>query len=112
MGEMKTSSSIDRQITPIVETIVRTYHPEKIVLFGSLAAGHRRTARDIDLLVVKRTKKNPWARLAELDRWLDHQVPIDVLVYTPAEVGRYLKRGDEFFRTVMRAGRVVYEKAA
>ena len=109
---MRVSKNLPDHLAPIVETIVRGYQPEKIILFGSLVSGRGHRARDIDLLVIKRTKKNPWERLAELDRWLDHRIPTDVLGYTPTEVARYVGSGDDFLGTVMRRGRVVYEKAS
>lgn len=102
----------DGQIASLVQVIVRAYRPEKVILFGSRASGHVHKGSDLDFLVIKRTQKNPWERAAELDQWLDHHVPIDVLIYTPAEVEQRLRIGDDFLRTVMRTGRTLYEKAS
>ena len=66
---------------------LKDYQPEKIILYGSAARGE--SAKDIDLLVIKKTKKNYFSRLQEInqryiDRWqLD--VPLDLTVYTPDE---------------------------
>lgn len=45
---------------------LKPLHPEKIILFGSYAKGGTRANSDIDLLIIKRTKKG---RLIELPKF-------------------------------------------
>lgn len=98
------------EIRRIVKSIVKNYKPEKIILFGSLARGDFRRARDMDLLVIKRTGKDPWQRLYEVDRYIEHKVPIDILVYTPREIRQRLRMNDFFVRDITRKGKVLYAK--
>jgi predicted nucleotidyltransferase len=53
-----------KEMQRIVTQISHKYSPEKIILFGSLASGRAADASDIDLLVIKKTDKNPWQRTA------------------------------------------------
>jgi predicted nucleotidyltransferase len=100
----------DIELDKIVASIGANYQPEKIILFGSLAEGTASGESDIDLLVIKETDKNPWDRSAEVDRYVDHQVPVDILVYTPAEIAGRLSVNDLFIKDICTRGKVIYEK--
>ena len=99
-----------KEMQRIVTQISRNYAPEKIILFGSLASGRAEDARDIDLLVIKKTDKNPWQRTREVNRLFDHSVPIDLLVYTPEEIIARIEMNDFFILDIMEHGKVVYER--
>lgn len=101
---------LDTELDKIVASIGANYQPEKIILFGSLAEGTASEESDIDLLVIKETDKNPWDRSAEVDRYVDHHVPVDILVYTPAEVAGRLAVNDLFIKDIFSRGKVIYEK--
>ena len=103
-------TNISRQIQKIVRAIVKGYQPEKVILYGSSAFGKMTPDSDVDFLVIKETKKNPWVRLLEVDRYIDHAVPIDVLVYTPHEIEKRLSYGDYFIEDIMKTGKVLYAK--
>ena len=102
--------SLRNELEKIVHSIEINYHPEKIVLYGSLAAGRETEGSDIDILVIKDTDKDPWSRTAEIDQFIDHQAPIDVLVYTSGEIKERLKMQDFFIKDILENGKVVYEK--
>lgn len=100
---------------------IKAYKPEKVILFGSSVYGQFRKGSDsdIDLLVIKKTQKPPQKRIEEVlellypKKWYlseTNNFPIDVLVYTPAEVEREWKLGDFFIEEILRKGKVVYEK--
>jgi predicted nucleotidyltransferase len=101
---------LDEELKRIVMNIRTGYKPEKIILFGSSAGKRIKRGSDIDLLVIKKTLKNPWARIAEVDRHIDHNVPLDLLVYTPKEIEDRLKMNDFFIKDVMEKGKVLYER--
>jgi len=91
---------------------LKLYRPEKIILYGSLARGE--AANDIDLLVIKKTKKNYFDRLREinqryLDRWRSG-IPVDLTVYTPAEFALAKREKRAFIDQVEKYGQVVYQK--
>jgi excisionase family DNA binding protein len=99
------------QLDALVATIVARYDPEKIMLFGSLAKGGGR-AGDVDLLIVKKTDKNYFERIREFANICPRDIPIDILIYTPAELVAE-KDSNPFLRDeVMKKGKVVYERAA
>lgn len=100
-----------KEMQRIVSQISHNYSPEKIILFGSLASGRAANARDIDLLVIKKTDKNPWQRTREVSGLFEHTAPIDVLVYTPEEIIARIEMNDFFILDIMEHGRVVYERA-
>ncbi len=74
------------QIDRLVIRIVKKFHPDKIILFGSRARGDARPDSDIDLLVVMpvaRTVRE--TRLAISLALPDLPVPVDVIVTTPED---------------------------
>jgi predicted nucleotidyltransferase len=50
---------IDSVISQVVERLVRTYSPERIVLYGSYAYCKPDRNSGIDLLIVKNTQERP-----------------------------------------------------
>jgi predicted nucleotidyltransferase len=103
-------SKLQREISKITRSIVRGYRPARVILYGSAASGKFTPDSDVDLLVVKDTKKNAWDRLKEVDRYIEHTVPVDVLVYTPREIKKRLSLGDFFIEDILKSGKVIYAK--
>ncbi|MBU0600635.1 nucleotidyltransferase domain-containing protein [bacterium] len=97
------------EVKEIVQILKIKYKPEKIILFGSLANGKTDEDSDIDLIIIKQTKKNPWERAAEVDQFIKHNVPVDFLVYTPEEVKERVQINDFFIKEVLEKGQVIYE---
>ena len=62
----------------------------------------------MDLLVVMDTDLRPLRQAAAIYRALDHRVPVDVLVRTPAQVADRNPR-DLILREILREGITVYE---
>jgi len=100
----------EKELARIVERLVRRYHPEKIVLFGSLAKGEGSSESDVDLLVIKRTGERRVNRRVEALRGLSRKVPLDVIILTPEEVEFLRKEGSPFIREVLSTGKVLYEQ--
>ena len=97
----------------IVERLVSQYDPDRIILFGSRATGNPRHDSDIDLLVVKETDDRPLDRRIQVERLLsDRGTPLDIHVYTPAEVRGLFSIGDPFIEEVIEKGKVVYMRQA
>ncbi len=99
-----------KDIEEIVQMLKAKYKPKKIILFGSLASGKPDTSSDIDLLIIKQTKKDPWERAREVDRFIKHNLPTEFLVYTPKELKNRLKMNDFFIKEVLEKGKVLYER--
>ncbi len=102
-----------QQIDEIIKRIVVNAQPEKIILFGSYAKGVPHAASDIDLLIIKDSALPRYKRGREIRKHLRGlKIPIDLIVYTNAEIKRWRKVKTAFINTVLETGRVLYERAA
>jgi len=100
-------------ISRLAEIIAQKYKPEKIILFGSYAYGKPDEESDIDLLIVKETKKSFFARLYEVRRIASkarHGYPFEPVVMTPKEIKERLEVGDQFFEEVLSKGKILYAR--
>lgn len=108
---MKRTTNGNRLVRRVVRRLERTYHPTRVILFGSYAYGKPTKDSDIDLLIIKRTRKPFHRRLYEVRRLLFpllRDQPFDPIVMTPQEVERRLARGDQFIREIVTEGKLVY----
>lgn len=81
-----------------------------VLLFGSLAEGTCGAHSDLDLVVVLDTDRSFRERTEDLYRWLQPELPTDLLVYTPDEWREVRQRG--FLRRAAEVGEVPHEAAA
>ena len=94
----------------VTRSIVRAFHPQKIILFGSRAVGSARPDSDVDLLVIMESEKPAGRRAADIYRLLKaRRFSLDVLVFTPAEIRKKLAGFDPFLEDILKKGRVLYE---
>lgn len=96
----------------IAQTIIRKYHPEKIVLFGSAARDEFEEGSDLDFFIIKQTRLPRHRRAIEifhLLRDLDREYPVDFIIYTPKEFRTRLALGDFFVKNILKEGKVLYE---
>ncbi len=110
---MVRNKRIRKIILDIAEKIKRNYNPEKIILFGSFAYGKPTRDSDIDMLIVKRTKKKSmdrWFTLRKLCQDPDRGIPFSPLVFTPKELKHRLSLGDDFFREILERGEMLYQR--
>ncbi|MFH1564201.1 MAG: nucleotidyltransferase domain-containing protein [Nitrospirota bacterium] len=110
MERLVIRDKVKEEVKKIVERLKSNYAPEKVILFGSLADGRARSESDIDLIIIKQTKEKPWERTARVDAFISHNMPVDLLVYTPEEIEERLMMNDFFVKEVLEKGRVLYEK--
>jgi len=94
----------------MAQQIVDSFHPDRIVLFGSHAYGRPTSESDVDILVVMPTK-NPMGQACRIRLTVEHPFPLDLLVRTQEHLEERLELGDSFWREVLSKGRVLYEKA-
>lgn len=96
----------------IVQRLVEYYHPQQIILFGSVAYGNPNEDSDIDLLIIKDTTETPLERRVRVRRLVadpERRIPFSPLVLTPAELQTRLALGDLFYREILDQGKVLYE---
>ena len=100
-------------LASITARIVDAFHPHKVILFGSYAYGTPHIYSDIDLMVIMDSEETAIQRIRNV-----HAVgkisflPMDVLVYTPAEVETRLAMGDYFVQEILERGKVLYQRDA
>lgn len=106
---MTYSYKLKTEVKRVVGLLRRTYKPEKIILFGSLANGTAKKWSDADLLIVKKTNKRFLDRIGEVLKLCRPKEAIDFLVYTPAELKK-MSIEEPFVRDeIIGKGKVLYE---
>ncbi|MFC1573016.1 nucleotidyltransferase domain-containing protein [Candidatus Eisenbacteria bacterium] len=93
----------------LVNDIVKTVNPLRIILFGSAARGEGGPASDIDLLVVMPDGVHRRKTAQELYRKIRGVgVPFDIIVATPGDLERHKDNIGLIYRTVLSEGKEVY----
>lgn len=98
-------------ITSIVDKIKAGYHPEKIILYGSYAYGKPDKDSDIDLFIIKETRKRRIERFCDVSRLLRDikGISIQPVVFTKDEIAKRLELEDDFIKKILAKGEVLYE---
>jgi predicted nucleotidyltransferase len=97
-----------RVIRRYARQIAETFHPEKIILFGSRAYGTPHADSDVDLMVIMpaRNETDQAIRI----RWvLDAPFPVDLIVRTPRNLKWRVEQGDWFLREITALGKTLYD---
>ena len=95
----------------IVDRILSVTQPEKIILFGSYARGDATEYSDIDILVIQHSDLPRHKRATPIRLALRGFFPSkDIVVYTPEEVEEWKSASTSFIASVLREGRVLYER--
>jgi uncharacterized protein len=96
-------------LAEITRRIVESFHPHKVILFGSYAYGAPHRDSDLDLFVIMDSDERPAPRgIPVYNAAKVPFLPMDLLVRTPEEVEQRLQVGDHFVREVLEKGRVLY----
>jgi len=99
-------------IEQIVNTIVTTVEPDKIILFGSYARGDYKKNSDIDILILKKGLKNERDVTNSLYMEFFNKkisIPIDLIAI---DYDKYYQLNNDIgyiYKTINREGKVVYE---
>jgi predicted nucleotidyltransferase len=107
------NKEVKKILAEIVKKLKKEYKPLKIILFGSHAYGQPQEHSDLDLLILKNTKRRPVDRFVNVKRIIYNpkwKIPISPLVYTPKELENRLKLGDDFISEITKKGIVLYER--
>lgn len=103
-------ADLRKELDRIVDIIVKEYHPDKIIVFGSLAEDKVHEWSDIDMLVIKDSSERPIDRCLELFRLIKPKVGVDLFVYTPEEYNMLIKEKYSFLLNIVERGKILYEK--
>ena len=100
------------KIAEIVTKIALGYNPDKIILFGSYAAGNPNEDSDLDLMIIKDSDLPRPERTVQVRKMLfGSMIPIDLIVYTPKEIAESRENRFSFVYEVLSNGRTLYERA-
>ena len=100
-------------LSEIIEKLKSEYKPLRITLFGSYAYGNPTDDSDIDLLILKETKKRRTDRFVRVKKIIYNprcKIPVLPLVYTPEELKERIRIGDDFVKEIVQKGVVLYER--
>lgn len=103
-------TALERSLDDLVAQLAAMPEVERVILFGSYAAGRRDLFTDLDLLVVMWSPLDFVSRTADLYRRLCTDVDMDLVVYTPQEIAR--AGTHPFLRRALTEGRILYEKGS
>ena len=102
------AAQFDEQLGRILAGVWR-YGPPRVVLHGSFARGDCHALSDIDLVIIKDTDRPFVDRIGDVLALCDYAIPLEPLVYTPAEFEQMRREGNRFIEQVLKDGKVVYE---
>lgn len=105
--------ALESYLEHITAALVQTFAPERIILFGSLARGDQNRASDLDVVVIAETPLSFTDRIGlalQACYRASRRLPVEALVYTPAEWNAMGQAGNSFVREIQKRGRVLYER--
>jgi predicted nucleotidyltransferase len=98
-------------IKKITEKIKKAVSPDKIILFGSYAAGKKKEDSDLDILVIMNSSLPRYKRSVPIYKALAGIfIPKDIVVYTPEEVEEWKNVSQAFVTSAISKGKVLYAK--
>lgn len=105
---------LEKNLIKIMRSLKKNYHPDKVVLFGSLASGRVSPDGDIDLLIVKKdVPKRYWDRVRDVAKLIkDCDCGIDYVIWTPEELAHEAGKNLFLKEEILKKGKVLYDRAA
>lgn len=110
MDKVERERLLKEELVRIVDILTKQYKPQKIILFGSLANGKINEWSDIDLLIIKDSSKRQVERCIEVAKLIHPKVGMDFFIYTPAEYEILLREKFSFLSSILKEGKILYEK--
>ena len=93
-----------------MDQIVSVFHPNKIIIFGSVARNSAHDESDLDILVVMNSELKPTKRAGEVYKATSSiDLPMDIIVLTPGEYEANKDNPHSFASVISKTGVVAYE---
>ena len=102
------NKKINKEIDALVEQLIHSYHPQKIILFGSAQDKSKKYPNDIDILIIKDTTQPRLRRRAEALKKVSCNMPLDLIILTPREVEILEKKNAMFIKEILKTGTILY----
>lgn len=95
----------------LVQRLVSSLAPERILLFGSRARGFAHPASDIDLLLVGSWSMEPTQLLRHARHLVAHSVPrVDLVLRTPSEIEAARAGQVPFLSSILETSVTIYTR--
>ena len=101
--DLEDREGIRRELLRFVEELKEKLPVSRVYLFGSFARGNVHEGSDIDLLIVGDFPERVFTQIERVLELTD--LPIEPLVYTPAEFEELVRAGNPFILRVLREGK-------
>src|SRR5215469_9064620 len=102
---------VQPQIEKMVRRIVRQFHPERIILFGSQARGDARPNSDVDLLIVMPVEGPKLMKQVEIRVALNrNHLAVDIIATTPEDFAWRKEIPGAIEYPAVQEGKVLYAK--
>jgi predicted nucleotidyltransferase len=98
-------------IQALVNRIVESFHPERIILFGSYAYGTPSPYSDVDLLVILPFEGKNFRQSMRIINTVNPPFSADVLARRPDDTRWRYEQGDPLIREALDKGKVLYEQS-
>ena len=103
--------SVTKEIQRMVNRIVKEFHPERIILFGSHARDEAGSDSDVDLLIVMPVDGSRRDKAVEIGVALHNvRIPKDIIVTTPEEFEWRKEIAGTIERPAVLEGKTLYAK--
>lgn len=94
---------MDRSVKKALLSVKKAYKPERMIVFGSQARGDTHEGSDVDVIIVKKTRRRFLDRIGDvLELWKGRQ-PLEPIIYTPGEFQKMTEFSD-FVKTAVKEG--------
>lgn len=100
----------EKKIQEITDKIVKKYHPEKIILFGSYAWGKPNKDSDVDFFIIKETENTREVAQDIRRSFFSFLFPFDLVIYTPEQFSKWKKLREPFLKKIIDQGKLLYER--
>jgi len=98
-------------LSRIIDSIVGTFDPDTIILFGSRARGNAREDSDFDICVLKKGISGRRTIARTLYRALyGVGAPVELIIDTPDTLKKYKDNPHLIYCEIARYGKIIYEK--
>ncbi|MCK4733390.1 MAG: nucleotidyltransferase domain-containing protein [Methanophagales archaeon] len=98
---------LEHELERVTKMLRKDKEIRLVMLFGSLARGDVSGKSDMDMIIIKNTKKRFLDRLDEIYSTLVPNVALDIFVYTPEEFK--LMKNRSFIMNAMKEGKILHE---